>query len=109
VQDTLFTDVPPAMPILAGEDLRSYINVPLITQDELIGVLNLGKDNPGFFRQQQIDVAREVANQLAIGISLERELSERQQAEAEVRQLNATLEQRVQERKSAIRNCKSRT
>ena len=67
VQDTRISGLPPAASIL-GKSVCAYVNVPLIAQGELIGSLNLGKDSPGTFKPKLIDVAHEIANELAIAI-----------------------------------------
>lgn len=51
---------------LRAEGVRSFINVPLIVQGELIGSLNLGSGSPGGFSSNEVEIAREVADQLAI-------------------------------------------
>lgn len=69
VQDTLiFSDLPSVAQIIVGESIRAYMNVPLISQGELIGSLNLGKEQLGAFKPEQIEFAREVANIVAIAI-----------------------------------------
>ncbi|MGD1997230.1 MAG: PAS domain S-box protein, partial [Anaerolineae bacterium] len=52
----------------AEERLRSFIEVPLISRGELIGSLNLGAEEPDVCGEEQIEVAREVADQLAVAI-----------------------------------------
>lgn len=58
----------PLIETLKAEGVRAYVSVPLVAQGELIGSLNLGMDAPGPLNPEQMDVAREVADQLAIGI-----------------------------------------
>jgi PAS domain S-box-containing protein len=53
---------------LQANGIHFYINVPLISQGELIGSLNWGWDNPDAFTPQHMEVAREVADSLAIAI-----------------------------------------
>jgi len=61
--------VPPAMAqMLSAEGVRSFVNVPLLAQGELIGTLNVGAAAPEVFAQQHLDTMREVADQLAIAI-----------------------------------------
>lgn len=72
--------------ILYKEGIRSYINVPLMVNDEAFGTLNLGRREPGGFSEEQIDIARQVADSLAVAVhqarTLEAERSQRALAEA---------------------------
>lgn len=53
---------------LIAEGVGSYVNVPLVARGELIGSLNLGSDHPGAFGRADVEVAREVADLMAIAI-----------------------------------------
>lgn len=53
---------------LLAEGIRSYISLPLIFRDELIGSFNLGAADPGTFDQEPIEIACQIAGQLAIAI-----------------------------------------
>jgi signal transduction histidine kinase/DNA-binding response OmpR family regulator len=90
------TSPPATVRALRAEGLRSYIRVPLMAQGELIGSLNLWSDQVDAFSPEQVDIAREVANQMAIGIQQAR-LYEQVQRHA------AELEQRVAERTAELR------
>lgn len=90
------TSPPATVRELQAEGLRSYVRVPLIAQGELIGSLNLWSDQVDAFTAEQIDIVREVANQMAIGIQQAR-LYEQVQRHA------AELEQRVAERTAELR------
>jgi PAS domain S-box-containing protein len=67
---------------LMTRGLRSYISVPLIAHGVLIGSLNLGATEPSGFASEHIDIASELANQLAIAIRQAR-LFEQTQRHAE--------------------------
>ena len=58
----------PVLEVLKSEGVRSWLSVPLIAQEELIGSLNLGSDRPAAFTAEAVTVAHEVANPLAIAI-----------------------------------------
>jgi PAS domain S-box-containing protein len=58
----------PLIQILHAGGVRSFMSVPLIVQDELVGSFNLGSDQPGGFAAEYVDIAREVASSLAIAI-----------------------------------------
>ncbi len=73
---------------LSDEGVRSHMMLPLITHGELIGILNLGAESPSAFVPEHVDIARELADQLAIAIQQAR-LHEQVQRHAE------ELEQRV--------------
>lgn len=49
-------------------NVRSVISIPLICHRELIGALNLGADFPHAYGQEQLVVARQLADSLAIAI-----------------------------------------
>jgi len=85
----------PLIEALQAHGVRSYINVPLVAHGELIGSLNLGAERPNTFTPEHLNVAREVADQLAIGI---------QQAclYEQVQSYTVELEQRVAERTAEL-------
>jgi signal transduction histidine kinase len=51
-----------------SQGFRSSISAPIITQEELIGILNLLTREPGVFTPEHVEIAREVANQLGVAI-----------------------------------------
>jgi PAS domain S-box-containing protein len=85
----------PMSEILRREGARSYIRVPLMVHDDLIGSLNLAAATPAAFTAEHIDVAHEVADQLAIAIYTARLFTD-------VRRYAAELERRVDERTAAL-------
>jgi PAS domain S-box-containing protein len=97
VPDVLaLTQPTPVDQTLQKEGVRSYVNVPLIMRKELIGVLDLEAGEPDAFNEEQVKIAREVADQLAIALR-QAQLHEQVQQHAE------ELEQRVNERTSELR------
>ncbi|HSJ55697.1 MAG TPA: HAMP domain-containing sensor histidine kinase [Anaerolineae bacterium] len=79
--------------------IRSYVVVPLWSQDGLAGTLNLESTAPRAFTGDQITIAREVATSLAVAIRqarlharLQKELEERVQAEIALQRRTAALE-----------------
>jgi len=50
------------------DGIRSYLSVPISSQQTLIGVLNLFSDRPRAFAPEMIDIAREVGSQLAVAL-----------------------------------------
>ncbi|HEV8306042.1 MAG TPA: GAF domain-containing protein [Methylomirabilota bacterium] len=69
VEDIL--SLPRLLPIhddLLAEGVRSYVNIPLIAQGELIGSLNLSASLPGAFQAHDVEIAREVADSLAVAL-----------------------------------------
>jgi signal transduction histidine kinase len=61
-------DLTPLHRRLIKEGIRAYVNIPLIAQDELIGSLNLGQSESESFSDEQLEIAMEVADELAIAI-----------------------------------------
>jgi PAS domain S-box-containing protein len=85
--------------ILLEEGIRTYFDVPLRAEGDLIGTLNVGARQPGTFNEGHISIAREVAGELAIAVRQARlfEAEQEQHALAEaladiVSALNSTLE-----------------
>lgn len=48
--------------------MSARISVPLVAQDQLIGALDLASDLPAAFSAEHMEIARDVANQLAVAI-----------------------------------------
>ena len=69
ISDLLTLSEPaPVMQALRDEGLRSVITLPLIAQGQLIGTFNVGSGNPDDFSKEHIEIAREVADPLAVAI-----------------------------------------
>ncbi len=58
----------PAMRALQTAGVRSYVAMPLIAQGELIGALTLGAESSGAFAPDHVDIAHEVADQVAVAL-----------------------------------------
>ncbi len=84
----------PLQQAMLAEGIRSYVNLPLMVQGELIGSLNLGARNPRAFTSEHMDIACEVAAPLSIALRQARlseaEVQRRREAEA-LRDIAAAL------------------
>jgi len=49
-------------------NVRSYLAAPLIAHGKLIGLLGLGAETPNAFTPEHIEIAHEVANQIAVAL-----------------------------------------
>src|SRR5262249_29480412 len=78
-------DLPVAIRALQAEGVQALLVTPLVTEGELIGVLNLGKDKPHGFTLAQKEIVQEIANQLALALQRTRDIAARQLAEEAVR------------------------
>jgi signal transduction histidine kinase len=81
------------------DDIHSWLSVPLIFQGQLIGSLNLGRGTGECFVQEEVEIARDIADQLAIAIqqtklnnALQEELIERKKLIQQLEANNAELE-----------------
>lgn len=86
---------------MLAEGIHSFVNVPLAIQDRLLGSLNISAAKPGAFSDAQIEIACEVADQLAIAI-LHADLHMQVQRHAD------ELEQRVIERTAQVQQTSDR-
>ncbi len=85
--------------LLLAEGVRSTAHIPLISQNKLIGSLNLGDITANTFSEERLKVAREVADQIAIAVQQAQLLmtSQRRAQESEImasisKTLNETLD-----------------
>ena len=78
--------------------LRVSVSLPLMSHGEAFGALALYADEPDVFTETTVEQYTDLANNLAYGVLALRTREERERAEREVRQLNASLEKRVDER-----------
>ena len=91
----------PLMEALQAEGVRAYVNVPIVSHGKPIGSLNLGMASPGDVASEQAEIAREVADELAIGIHHAR-LHQQVQRHAD------ELEKEVARRTAALRASEAR-
>ena len=80
---------------LLSEGVRSYISVPLVVEENLIGELNLVAIQTAAFAPEHQEIAQEVAAQLAIAI-------QQSQLREQLQNYTTQLEQRVAERTREI-------
>jgi len=98
INDTAADTQPVTGPVsrnLQANGIRAYMTAPLIVEDELIGLLNVGSATPFMYDQDHLDIIRELGLQLAIAIHQAR-LREQIQRHA------AELEARVTQRTSQL-------
>ncbi len=76
--------------------LRAYLGVPLVVHDEVLGVLALLSETPGFFTEEHAHLLRALADQAAQAL-------QNAQLYQAVRDYAADLEDRVAERTEALR------
>ena len=93
--------------MLESSGLRSFINVPLLADGELIGVLNVSSVEESAFSQEAIEIAQQVASTLAVALRQAqlRESVERHANELEDRVALRTADlERSENRLAAILN-----
>jgi PAS domain S-box-containing protein len=95
ISDTTAVPIPQELQFLENLGIRSYMNIPLVVQDELLGTLNIGADAPNGFTTDHVEIACQVADSLAIAIQHSR-LYQQARMHAE------ELEQRVAERTAEL-------
>jgi signal transduction histidine kinase len=99
VEDLLSVpDLSPLLQELRDDGLCSFVAVPLHDAGQMIGLFMLGQDQPGTCTDEQLAVAREVADQLAIAIQ-QRHLQE--QVQEHTIELEAQVAVRTRELQAA--------
>ncbi|MBI5930810.1 MAG: PAS domain S-box protein [Chloroflexi bacterium] len=81
--------------------LQVEVQLPLIAQKELIGILMMGAVTTDFFTTEHLEIAREIAVQLAIGLHQAR-------LDEQLRRYATELEQRVLQRTTELNAAKDR-
>ncbi len=84
-------DPSPLIRALCAQGLRSFLQVPLMVGDTVIGWLNLGSDSPGAFALKDLQVANEVAALLAIAIQNSQLMEAERRRSAELANANAFI------------------
>jgi signal transduction histidine kinase len=85
--------LPEALQLLQAVGVRSYIAIPLMIQDTLMGALCIGAQEPAAFSEEHIEVASEIANSLAIALHQKQLFQEVQRQRRQVRALAAQIDQ----------------
>lgn len=106
----------PSLEPLVDQGFRSLLSIPLITQGELLGVLNVASTSPTEMTEEQITVTEEAATQLAVAIQqsrlrdqvstyaseLEKSLADLRRTDAERRRLLSRLVEAQEEERRTI-------
>ncbi len=82
---------PAAMRTLFDENIRVAVVVPLISKGEVIGTLNLGSRQTGKFREDDLHILRQIADQVASAVEKARLFQQTQEQLAELRRTQAQL------------------
>ena len=91
----LDVQVPPAaMQLLQSQGIRAQLRIPLRVAGETFGALVFNSRTPGFYRAEHADVARRIADHVALALSHQR-LADEQRRLAEERARTVELEKRV--------------
>jgi len=87
---------------LQKEGLRSYLYVPLMSINGLIGSLNLGEDHAGAFTENQIEIVRELADAMAVAIEQARLLERVRDQRERLRRLATRLAETQEEERQNL-------
>ncbi|NTW04249.1 MAG: GAF domain-containing protein, partial [Oscillochloris sp.] len=103
ISDTL--GYPGWVEIAGGEEIRSWMGIPILSQGEVLGIYAVNKMIPGFFTQESVAMAETLSTVVAAGITnallyarAQQELNDRRRAEENLEAERALLARRVTER-----------
>ena len=91
-----------AVPVPGLPNAESQFAIPLLVKDELIGVFSIESPVRHSFSEHDRGLVSIVANQIAIAIHNARLYEDRRRAAEALREVNASLEERVAERTAAL-------
>lgn len=83
--------------MLIADGITAQIFIPLIVQDHLVGVLDLGNDTPDFLTNEQEEIVREISGILAVAL-------QQSHLHEQVQRYAAELEERVRQRTEELEN-----
>ncbi|MBI9041114.1 MAG: PAS domain S-box protein [Lutibacter sp.] len=81
----------PIITTMVSLGLKSVLFVPLISNEQLSGILSLYSDSDETFSQENIDISKEIANQLAIAVN-------QHKLKNEILEYTENLEEKIKER-----------
>jgi PAS domain S-box-containing protein len=97
-------DAPPFERRLYSEGVRACLVIPLISQEVIVGALNLESAFEGVFNAEHADIAAQVATSLAVALenarlyaAAQQELKERKAVEAALRESETTLREKAED------------
>jgi len=88
VEDLSNSTLDPLEQHLQTVGIQSYLNAPLLAEGEVIGALNLGAPSPAAYDDEHLDIAREVADMLAVALRQARYRQELIDAKEDAEKMN---------------------
>ncbi len=82
--------------------LISILMVPIVSNDRVVGSMTLRSRTPHAYSESDLELARQIAAQIAGAIANAQLYADRMHAETELLRAHAELEQRVEERTAAL-------
>ena len=95
ISDRAYASVSDAAERIRAMGLRSILHLPMVEEEEVIGVVHVGRTEPDAFTEEDWQIGRELADHMAVAIR-QAHLHE------QVKQQTERLEQRVKERTAEL-------